>query len=241
MMVLEDDPPAGVPEWIVTYGDMMSLLLTFFIMLVSMSEMKDEGKNRAALDSMRETFAPENGDSGIPGRSMATNSDLNFQKSKGETHEDNGLERANQKSTGPGGAERPVAPINHGEEVTMGGTVTFEQFSTELDQETRAQLDRIVDAVARKPQRIIIRGHSFAEPLRQKPQFRDQHDLSFARARTVANYLIERQIRPDRILVSAAGDSEARVLTRSIEERRLNRRVDVFTIGSYVASPGAAR
>ena len=38
-MAIEEDPPAGVPEWVVSFGDMMSLLLTFFIMLVSMSEM----------------------------------------------------------------------------------------------------------------------------------------------------------------------------------------------------------
>ena len=52
-MEVEEDAPPGVPEWVVTYGDMMSLLLTFFIMLVSMSELKDEGKNRAALNSMK--------------------------------------------------------------------------------------------------------------------------------------------------------------------------------------------
>ena len=37
-MAFQEDPPAGVPEWLVTFGDMMSLLLTFFIMLVSLSE-----------------------------------------------------------------------------------------------------------------------------------------------------------------------------------------------------------
>ena len=36
----ENDSSPGVPEWVVTYGDMMSLLLTFFIMLVSLSELK---------------------------------------------------------------------------------------------------------------------------------------------------------------------------------------------------------
>ena len=41
---MEEDPPMGIPEWVVTFGDMMSLLLTFFIMLVSMSEMKQEEK-----------------------------------------------------------------------------------------------------------------------------------------------------------------------------------------------------
>ncbi len=54
MALPEDDPPPGVPEWVVTYGDMMSLLLTFFIMLVSMAEMKQDGKVRAALNALEQ-------------------------------------------------------------------------------------------------------------------------------------------------------------------------------------------
>ena len=46
---MEDDGPPGVPEWVVTYGDMMSLLLTFFIMLVSLSEVVADQKYRAIL------------------------------------------------------------------------------------------------------------------------------------------------------------------------------------------------
>ncbi|MGI9443328.1 MAG: flagellar motor protein MotB [Rubripirellula sp.] len=35
---MNDEPEEmGIPEWVVTFGDMMSLLLTFFIMLVSLS------------------------------------------------------------------------------------------------------------------------------------------------------------------------------------------------------------
>ena len=34
--------PAGVPEWVVTFGDMMSLLLCFFILLQMFSEIKQE-------------------------------------------------------------------------------------------------------------------------------------------------------------------------------------------------------
>jgi chemotaxis protein MotB len=35
---MNDEPEEmEIPEWVVTFGDMMSLLLTFFIMLVSLS------------------------------------------------------------------------------------------------------------------------------------------------------------------------------------------------------------
>ena len=33
----EDEGPAGAPEWIVTFSDMVSLLVTFFVMLMSFS------------------------------------------------------------------------------------------------------------------------------------------------------------------------------------------------------------
>ena len=32
----------GAPEWMVTFGDLMSLLLTFFVLLFSMSEIKEK-------------------------------------------------------------------------------------------------------------------------------------------------------------------------------------------------------
>ena len=233
---MEEDDPPGVPAWVVTYGDMMSLLLTFFIMLVSMSELKDEGKNRAALNSMKKIFGPVEGTSGVPGRTFNNRSTIEHMSSKSEKNK-TGIEKGNINSAGSGGAEKSVKSVNHGEIVTIGGSLEFDQFSTELVGESVSNLNRILEAIKRVPNRVIVRGHSFAEPLRRKPQFRDQHDLSFARASSVAQYLIENDINPDRILVSAAGDAEPRIVTRNLEDRRHNRRVDVFTIDSYLAPP----
>jgi chemotaxis protein MotB len=235
MEVEEDDPP-GVPEWVVTYGDMMSLLLTFFIMLVSMSELKDEGKNRAALNSMREAFGPMGGTSGAPGRTFNSRSSNEFMSSKSENKK-TGLEKGSIASAGGGGRQKSVDTVNHGEIVTIGGSLEFDQFATELDDESTEDLQRVLAAIRKVPNRIIVRGHCYAEQVRKIPQFRDQHDLSFARARSVAKYLIENDIDPKRILVSAAGDAEPRIVTRNLEDRRHNRRVDIFTIDSYLAPP----
>ncbi len=49
---MADDEAPGVPEWVVTYGDMMSLLLTFFIMLVSLSEVVADEKYRAVMEAL---------------------------------------------------------------------------------------------------------------------------------------------------------------------------------------------
>lgn len=237
-MEIDEDAPPGVPEWVVTYGDMMSLLLTFFIMLVSMSELKEEGKNRAAMNSMKEVFGPMNGTSGAPGRTFNARSSSEHLRSK-SGRKQTALEEGSIDSAGGGGRNAAVKTVNHGEVVTVGGSLEFDQFDTELDDVATADLKRIIEAIRKVPNRVVVRGHSFAEPLRRKPQFRDQHDLSFARARSVAKYLIESDIHPDRILVSAAGDAEPRVLTRNLEDRRHNRRVDVFTIDSFLSpDPG---
>ena len=52
----EEPEEKGIPEWVVTFGDMMSLLLTFFIMLVSLSEIKDDETYQKLVDSVQREF-----------------------------------------------------------------------------------------------------------------------------------------------------------------------------------------
>ena len=44
----EDDGPSGAPQWIVTFTDMISLLLTFFILLLTFSSMEEEKFSQAS-------------------------------------------------------------------------------------------------------------------------------------------------------------------------------------------------
>ncbi|MHC4092412.1 MAG: flagellar motor protein MotB, partial [Planctomycetota bacterium] len=50
---------AGAPAWMVTYGDMMTLLLCFFVLLVAMSEIKQEDKFLQVVESLRHAFGYE--------------------------------------------------------------------------------------------------------------------------------------------------------------------------------------
>ena len=96
---MDDDGPPGVPEWVVTYGDMMSLLLTFFIMLVSMSQLKEEGKNRAAMNAMQQRFGPGVPDSGVPGPALPQPTFHPQTNSQGQQSQ-HGVEAASKDSTG---------------------------------------------------------------------------------------------------------------------------------------------
>jgi chemotaxis protein MotB len=121
--------------------------------------------------------------------------------------------------------------------VTLGGPVFFSDFGATLTDELKQNLETIIQIVAEKPNRIELRGHASPEPLPPGTPYRDQLDLSFARAHAVALYLISRGIDPRRLLISAASDAEPRILSRDQANLALNHRVDVFLIDSYIASP----
>lgn len=48
-------PPAGAPMWLATFADLMSLLMCFFVLLLSMASM-DVIKFKAVADSLKEAF-----------------------------------------------------------------------------------------------------------------------------------------------------------------------------------------
>lgn len=56
---LEEDPPASAPDWMVTFSDCMTLLLTFFVLLLSFSSFdnKDEAMYRKMTGSMAQQFS----------------------------------------------------------------------------------------------------------------------------------------------------------------------------------------
>ncbi len=234
-----EEAPPGVPEWVVTYGDMMSLLLTFFIMLVSMSQLKDDsGKTRAMMDAIRQSFGPAMGRAGAPGTSLQWTSADNKLFFEGGRNE-GGTKRTSRDSKGRAGAFNTVSRINHGTVVTMGGPSLFERFSAELTDAAKANLEVIAEVLSSKPNRLVVRGHATPEPLPHGSQYRDQLDLSFARAHAASEFLSRSRIPSYRLVVSAAGDSEPRMLSREPEAQRRNRRVDVFLIDSYISRPDA--
>ncbi len=55
----DDEKNSGGNDWTLMYGDLMTLLLTFFVMLVSMSELKQNEKFQGIADSMAEQFGGE--------------------------------------------------------------------------------------------------------------------------------------------------------------------------------------
>ena len=137
---MNDEPEEmGIPEWVVTFGDMMSLLLTFFIMLVSLSEIKEEETYQALVDSMQQQFGyAQTIDALTPGESRPRTSGFqaagNDRPRKEKGHGNRGVpEKA------PSGEEPQVRIVRPGQMTAVGSVVFFDLGSDEISKVGRCR------------------------------------------------------------------------------------------------------
>ena len=232
---MEEDPPIGIPEWVVTFGDMMSLLLTFFIMLVSMSEMKQEEKFQAVAESIRQQFGHELSiESVAPGDHKTRTSEFRVLSTMG---------RAKKKDTHKGGAptKAPVGEndrvriVRPGGNTAIGTVIFFDDGELELNEDAQRVLDEQVSLLSGKPQKIEVRGHTSQQLAAQGGVPLDAMDLGYRRCRSVMLYLTDKHgIAPERIRLSTAGAGEPMYLSSDADKTRLNPRVEVFLLEETV-------
>ncbi len=227
------DPPAGAPEWMVTFGDMMSLLLCFFVLLLSMSEMKKDEKFLQVVTSIREAFGYRSALQVTPGENMPLNTILEQlqniivppnENREGDTDEE-----------GIDGRVSKVTDVRDGIEIVVGGRITFDQFSAVLKPEAAQRLAAVAEKIRGTNTKIIIKGHATREPLPEESLYDDPLALSFARARAVADVLTHGEVRGERIRIEAVGDREPLNRQAYTEERRaVNRRVQIIVTESLL-------
>jgi chemotaxis protein MotB len=225
-----DEQGGGIPEWVVTFGDMMSLLLTFFIMLVSLSEIREEEKYQAMVESIRKQFGHDAASvSLIPGSARPRNSKISKLAAQGraeifDTH------RGGDKIDAPVGDHPRVLIVRPGSQATVGTVVLFDENSATLSDKAKAILGEQLQNLIGKTHRIEVRGHTSARPLTPNSGWEDHWELAYRRSRAVLHYLCDAGIDPQRIRLSVAGPNEPRDLGERTSDLQGNSRVEVFML-----------
>lgn len=204
---MEDDGPPGVPEWVVTYGDMMSLLLTFFIMLVSLSEIVAEEKYRAVVDMLDAYLGGYPTASVVPpGQFHPSNSVLPSEKSTmgAKAKEDPG--DGGVKTKAVVGQDLRIKVTNEGEPLQVGTALVFSPDGVALTQESESELRKIARRLSGKPNKIEIRSHCSQFTLEPETA-EDPVELTYRRGHRILNLLVQWGLELDRIRITAAADS----------------------------------
>lgn len=207
---MDDDAPPSVPEWVVTYGDMMSLLLTFFIMLVSLSEVVADQKYRAILQALQNYGAYSSGAAAPPGKNFPANSLIEKLETLGSfTNEEDG--RGGVKRPGVEGDSLRVKRMREGAPQLVGEPILFEAGEARIRPSQENNLLLIVAELAGKPNKISLRGHVGSPPGGEADtveEFRRKMILSYERGRAVWSFLLREGIAEDRMRITAVGDAE---------------------------------
>jgi len=224
----EPESIRGVPEWIVTYGDVMSLLLTFFIMLTAMSQIrKEDDKYQAVVESLREKFGYDLTLKDIPGEFKMRNSPWQFLSNLGRAKRED-LANGGIDVEAVTGDHYQVEAIRPGLSTIVGGAIYFDEDSAELPEGGKNVLRRLVPLVLGKPQKIEIRGHASRKPIIEEAGIRDHWDLAYTRCHNTMQFMVELGIEPERFRLASAGPFEP--LNNALDPglRKRNARVDVL-------------
>jgi chemotaxis protein MotB len=237
MAMAEEEEQAGIPEWVVTFGDMMSLLLTFFIMLVSLSEIKQKEQYQAMAESFRRRFGHETAAlSMMPGRSKPRNARLAKLAVLGRARRADTL-RGGDKVKAPVGDYPRVQAIRQAEQATRGGVVYFEEGHADLSEQHKRILQATAQVIGGKPQKVEIRGHTSSRPLASDSPYQDHWDLAYRRCRNVMQFLVKLGIDPQRLRISVAAHNEPLHDGTDPQLQKENPRVEVFMLNELAHQP----
>jgi chemotaxis protein MotB len=229
MADLPEEQSGDIPEWVVTFGDMMSLLLTFFVLLYSMSEIKEE-QRQALLESLRQQFGHQASVfNPVPGRSVPLKSSLALLSSMGRARRADTL-RGGDKVRAPVGDYPPLRVARVGKEATTSGVVYFEVGRTTLSREERQVLENVAALIRGKPQKIEIRGHTTTRPLAPGSPHRSHWDLAYARCSRVVDFLVEQGVDPKRLRIGLAAANEPIHVEADPALEKENARVEILML-----------
>ena len=196
----------GVPEWMVTYGDLMSLLLTFFILLASFSELKDPDEFRKVIEVIREALGFRGGMGHIDIPDSPTNATVNMLEEQAKRAA-NEMHIAEQNESNTVGRREKVSVVHDGSYHTLGKTLWFGPAETALTPDMQRMLREEVAPQIRDRTNIVrIVGHAAGYQDLTGGGFMG---VAFERAENVHSFLVDELGVDARILrIEAAGNAE---------------------------------
>jgi len=221
--------PTGAPAWMVTYSDLVTLLLTFFVLLLSMASM-DPVRFTEASSSLKDAFGmhkePAHVEFAIPVLPSPPISQYApiqqqvtqkvYEKIKSQI---DSLRLSNNVGVVQNDDESIILRIND--------SVLFEQGESRVAAQSYSILRTVGDIIRPLPMDIRIEGHT--DDQRVSESKFGNWDLSVARAVSVLRFFTQSELLPlDRMSAIGYGKEKPVAPNRDEESRAKNRRVDFF-------------
>ncbi len=240
----QEEPKAGAPEWMTTYGDMVTLLLCFFVLLFSFSTV-DAQKFQAIMQSFQGSLGILDSGTAIETDQFITEAmkeDLTTNQRQ-ELEDFRKLQEVLEEYLESYNLESDVlvSQENAGLVLRFQDNVLFDPGKAELKPRSKEIL-KDISAFLQTPEflekSIRIEGHTDTVKVNPSSLYPTNWELSAGRASNVVRYLIEDlSLAPERFSISGYGEYHPIAPNDTAENKSKNRRVDIVILRSeYITS-----
>lgn len=227
--------PECMPEWLATFGDLMSLLLCFFVLLLSMSTM-DAKKVQEAIGSLAGALSVLEGGAQTEVSKNRNQIATPIEKTQETAKTVNKLSQAIQEfKQFTAGGKGPAITLEEGEEgvfIRLPADITFKPGSAEITNEDSLlflkRIAIIIKEYLPKNIEIQIKGFTDNMPPPKTSPYNDNWELSAARALSVLKILIKDGVNPKQLSAAAYGEYHPIASNDTPEGRAKNRRVEIW-------------
>lgn len=214
-------------RWLVTYSDLITLLLIFFVVLYSMSSVSAKKFDELA-QSMAVVFG-QGGRSGVLDGGRSVIPDMAVHKQKRNITNTREQIRRMIANLGLEG-KITVREEDRGIVISVKDTVFFKPGSADLGEKAQEIIANVASLLSGLPNSIRVEGHTDNIPIHTFKYY-SNWELSTARATNVLHYMVQEK-RIDPVRFSAAGYGEFKPVESNDTEagRAANRRVDIVIL-----------
>ena len=223
----QEEPKKGAPAWMCTFADLMSLLLTFFVLLLSMSS-TEAAKFRAMAGSLRDAFGMRS-DLAISPTPMSDEILPHDDERQGDdgSPESDELERELKRALEELGVETGDMKLEGDDSVLLrlDGDLLFASGEATLKPRALPAIDAIAKYLLGTNYMLDVVGYTDNVPI-STPVFPSNWELSAARAGQAVRRLTEQGVQPERLRAIGRAETEPIAGNDTAQGRSANRRVE---------------
>lgn len=230
----------GEGGWIVTYADLMTLLLCFFVLLYAMSQSIDEEKYQTLANSLQNAFLGSVGEDILDGMnsgggSSGNEGDLSENEEEEDSMTDGGvmdglaeeLHQVVESFISIQGLDSGVnvTIVPEGIMLDIQEQILFDLGKAEIKTQSLDTLSKIGSLFEKFDNDIRVIGHTDSIPINTS-KFASNWELAAARSCAIVRYYGSQGFDPDRFVCMSYGDTTPIDTNETEEGRMANRRVN---------------
>ena len=221
---------AGMSRWLLTYADMITLLLALFIILFSISTINKVKLQRLVHDisgGFNSTDAINNPPEGAGLDKAQGSQDLKKEQEVLQSY----IQQKNLQK------QVTVTQTSQGLVVSLlTDRALYDSGSANLRPQTEGLLDQVGNVLRRTNPEIRVEGYTDNVPI-NTAAYPTNWELSAARAAGVTRYLVDHEhINPSKISLAGYGEFRPKHENASDVGRQLNRRVDIVILNANASA-----